>query len=254
MKEYIINDKNIKMRYHDFPGQDTPIIFIHGLGCAGSFDYPEVASQADLINHRRILVDLLGSGFSDKPDDFSYTVDDHADYLFRFIKDLNLKKVIIFAHSLGGPIGIKVAEKCKDKVQALILSESNLDKSTEGATSYEFGTCIEEDFVNEKYYEVLNGCSDDSSMWLGSLSVCSPIAMHRISKCAVRGSNPSWREILYSLKCSKTFIFGEKSLPDDDKDELARHGINIEVVENAGHSMAWDNPKGLAEAIKKGIL
>ena len=87
MKEYIINDKNIKMRYHDFPGQDTPIIFIHGLGCAGSFDYPEVASQTDLINHRRILVDLLGSGFSDKPDDFSYTVDDHADYLFRFIKD-----------------------------------------------------------------------------------------------------------------------------------------------------------------------
>ena len=35
-----------------------------------SFDYPEVAAQTDLINHRRILIDLLGSGFSDKPENY----------------------------------------------------------------------------------------------------------------------------------------------------------------------------------------
>lgn len=36
-------------------------LFIHGLGCAGSFDYPEVAAQTDLIEHRRILIDLLSN-------------------------------------------------------------------------------------------------------------------------------------------------------------------------------------------------
>jgi hypothetical protein len=30
--------------------------------------------------------------------------------------------------------------------------------------------------------------------------------------------------------------------------------INTEIVKSAGHSMAWENPKGSAEAIKKGIL
>ena len=30
--------------------------------------------------------------------------------------------------------------------------------------------------------------------------------------------------------------------------------INIEIVKEAGHSMAWENPKGLAEAISKGII
>lgn len=39
MKEYIVDNENNKMRYHDLPGKDTPILFIHGLGCAGSFDY-----------------------------------------------------------------------------------------------------------------------------------------------------------------------------------------------------------------------
>lgn len=254
MKEYIVDDMKNKMRYHDLPGEDTPILFIHGLGCAGSFDYPEVAAQTDLINHRRILIDLLGSGFSDKPDDHLYTVKEHVNYLYNFVQELKLSKFIIYAHSLGGPIALELANKCKDNIETIILSEANLDKSLEGSFSYEFGTYEEEDFVNGIFDEVVSEYSSKSSMWGATLSVCSSTAISRISKSAVVGAEPSWREILYSLKCKGTFIFGEKSLSDDDKTELEKHLINIEIVKSAGHSMAWENPKGLAEAIKKGIL
>ena len=48
MKEYYIEKAQSFIRYHDFPGNDIPIMFIHGLGCAGSFDYPEVATQEAL--------------------------------------------------------------------------------------------------------------------------------------------------------------------------------------------------------------
>jgi len=34
---------------------------------------------------------------------------------------------------------------------------------------------------------------------------------------------------------------------------LKEHEINIEIVKSAGHSMAWENPKGLAKAISRGI-
>ena len=254
MKEYIVDSRNNKMRYHDLPGKDTPILFIHGLGCAGSFDYPEVAAQADLIEHRRILIDLIGSGFSDKPDNYLYTVKEHANYLYNFVQDLGLNKFIIFAHSLGGPIALELADKCRDNIETIILSEANLDKSSEGASSYEFGTCNEEDFINSMFDEVVNENSIENSMWSATLSVCSSTAISRISKSAVAGGDPSWREILYSLQCKRTFIFGEKSLPDDDKIQLERQMINIEIVKSAGHSMAWENPKGLAEAIKKDIF
>ncbi|HIG0361904.1 TPA: alpha/beta fold hydrolase [Clostridium sporogenes] len=254
MKEYIVDSRNNKMRYHDLPGKDTPILFIHGLGCAGSFDYSEVAAQADLIEHRRILIDLLGSGFSDKPDNYLYTVKEHANYLYNFVQDLRLNKFIIFAHSLGGPIALELADKCRENIETIILSEANLDKSSEGSSSYEFGTCNEEDFINSMFDEVVNENSIENSMWAATLSVCSSTAISRISKSAVAGGDPSWRDILYSLQCKRTFIFGEKSLPDDDKIQLERQMINIEIVKSAGHSMAWENPKGLAEAIKKGIL
>lgn len=55
-------------------------------------------------------------------------------------------------------------------------------------------------------------------------------------------------------RVQKSFIFGEKSLPDPDVEELQKHGIHIEFVENAGHSMAWGNPSGLAEAITRSII
>ena len=43
MKEYQLRGQNYKIRYNDFSGEKTPIVFIHGLGCAGSFDYVEKA-------------------------------------------------------------------------------------------------------------------------------------------------------------------------------------------------------------------
>lgn len=58
-----------------------------------------------------------------------------------------------------------------------------------------------------------------------------------------------WRKVLYELPVPKGFIFGKRTLPDDDYGELKRHGIYVEVVENAEHSMAWENPRGLAHAI-----
>ena len=96
MKEYKIKGTVYKIRYNDFYGDSIPIVFIHGLGCAGSFDYIEVAYALG-SEHRIILVDLLGAGYSDKPLLFKYTVASHVKYLKEFIEDLNLEKNIIWS-------------------------------------------------------------------------------------------------------------------------------------------------------------
>lgn len=255
MKEYIIRESGYIMRYQDFPGEDMPILFIHGLGCAGSFDYPGVASQDSLKNHRRILVDLLGAGYSDKPSEFTYNVEDHAKYLQEFVCSLNLGPFILFGHSLGGAVALALADKCRDKLHQIILSESNLDQSSEGSTSKYIADFEMQDFVNRGFAKLVkDSCEGGNRIWAAALSVWLPKAAYLISKSAVIGGNPSWRSILYSLECPKTFIFGEKSLPDPDVLVLENHGIQIEIVKDAGHSMAWENPEGLASAISNGIL
>ncbi len=254
MKEYIINRTKQVLRYHDFPGEDMAILFIHGLGCAGSFDYPEVAAQDSLKNHRCILVDLLGAGYSDKPDVFGYTVQEHAEYLLEFIDHLKLGPFILFGHSLGGAIALSLANKCRDKLHQIILSESNLDKSSEGSTSKYIADFDMHEFINHGFNElVMDSRESGNGMWAASLSLWSPKAAYLVSQSAANGVDPSWRDILYSLECSKTFIFGENSLPDPDKQILAEHGVAIEIVKKAGHSMAWENPEGLAFGISRGI-
>ena len=134
MKKYYIEKNNCFLRYHDFPGNDIPIMFIHG----------------------RILVDLLGAGYSDKPDDFTYTVDDHAEYLAEFVSSIGLKSFILFGHSLGGAVAISLATKCREGVVRIILSESNLDKSGEGSTSKYIAEYDMQDFLGNGFVNMVS--------------------------------------------------------------------------------------------------
>ncbi|MGL6197765.1 MAG: alpha/beta fold hydrolase [Lachnospiraceae bacterium] len=252
MDKYFVEEAASYMRYHDFPGEDTPILFIHGLGCASTFDYPQVAAQKELNGHRRILVDLLGAGYSDKPLNFIYSVSAHAAYLKSFLDSLDLKSFILFGHSLGGPVVIELAKMCADKVQCLILSEPNLDPSEEGAYSYMIAQFPEKYFIEKGFREIIaESKNNGSTMWAASMEIWTPAAAYHLSQSAVQGGTPSWRKTLYELPVSKGFILGEKSLPYEDYTEMKRHGIHVEVVDRAGHSMAWENPEGLALAISR---
>jgi len=111
MKAYLCKKANAHIRYHEFTGEDIPILFIHGLGCTSSFDYPQVASMNCLRPHRSLMIDLLGSGYSDKPDDFDYTIASHVDYLLDFITHMNLQSFFLYGHSMGGSIAIEAVKK-----------------------------------------------------------------------------------------------------------------------------------------------
>lgn len=252
MEEYYVKEAAAYMRYQDLPGEDTPILFVHGLGCAGSFDYPQVAAQSELSKHRCILVDLLGAGYSDKPESFEYSVHAHAVYLKNFVDSLGLTKFAVFGHSLGGAVAIELTAMSTQNVTCLVLSEANLDPSTDGSSSYKIASYSEEHFINTGFNDIiLESLQDGNTMWASTLANWSPVAAYRFSKSAHQGGNPSWRKIIYELPASKGFIFGESSLPDDDYLQMIQHGIHVSVVPHAGHSMAWENPKGLSLAISQ---
>lgn len=254
MKEYTLKKINAKIRYHDFQGDETTIIFIHGLGCAGSFDYPEVASQPEISKHRRILIDLLGAGYSDKPLDFNYTIQEHANYLLDFINDLHLEKIILFGHSLGGAIALTLASLCEEKINQLILTEANLD-SGGGFTTKEIASYSQSEFISTGFSKVIQESQTNANeMWASCFSLWLPQAAYQASKSAVVGQVPSWRDRLYSLNCPKTFIFGERNSDDPDVKRLRDNMIRIDFVKDAGHSMAWENPQDLARAIEDSMM
>ncbi len=97
------------VRVHCIPGTGLPLVFLHGLGCASSCDYPAVVSSPALLGRRAILVDLLGHGFSDKPDSYNYCAAAQAESVVEVLRLLDLPSVHLYGHSMGGSIAIAAA-------------------------------------------------------------------------------------------------------------------------------------------------
>ncbi|MCX4160178.1 MULTISPECIES: alpha/beta fold hydrolase [Paraburkholderia] len=253
MKTFAIDKAQGTLRYHDLPGQGTPTLFIHGLGCASSCDYPGVVTAPALAGHRMLLVDLLGYGFSDRPTDFAYTVEDHAQTIVALADHLSLSALNLFGHSMGGAVAIAAARVLGERVGRLVLSEPNMEPGG-GFYSRKIAALSEADYVRTGHAElVAASAKDGDDIWAASMLVSAPYAVHRSAMSLVEGSDPSWREQLFAMTMPRTVVFGERSLPDADTERLPAGGVNVAIVENAGHSMAWDNPAGLALAIRHGL-
>ncbi|MBA3833479.1 MAG: alpha/beta hydrolase [Chthoniobacterales bacterium] len=249
MKSHTLTDLDAQLRFHDFPGLGIPLVFVHGLGCSSSCDYPRVVSDPALARRRFILVDLLGSGFSDRPDSFLYSMEDHARSLVDLLNALDAPEAHFFGHSMGGTIAIVVASLQPDRIRRLVLAEPNLDAGG-GVFSRAIAAQSESDYITHGHAETIRSATANGNhIWAGSMAVSSPAAIHREATSLVRGGAPSWRDQLSSLRIPRTIIFGERSLPNPDATGLAKVGISIISVPNAGHSLMWENPSGLASAI-----
>lgn len=239
------------LRYHDLAGEGPPLIFIHGLGCASSSDYPAVAADAALRGRRMLLVDLLGSGGSDRPGDFSYSIADHAISLVSLIEALGLPELDLFGHSMGGAVAISAGAMLQGRLRRLVLGEPNLDPGG-GVFSRRIAMLGEADYVASGHDELVrSSLAEGDQAWAASLSGSAPYAVHRAAVSLVAGTDPSWRNILSGLVVPRTLIVGEASLPYPDAENL--QDICLAVVPRAGHSMAVENPSGLASAIAAAI-
>jgi pimeloyl-ACP methyl ester carboxylesterase len=200
-----------------------------------------------------LLVDLLGSGFSDHPANFGYTVDDHARTVAELVRHLSLDDLDLFGHSLGGSIAIVAAGLLEGRVRHLMLAEPNLWPGG-GVFSRKIAEAAEDDYVTRGHEDlVLWSRAEGLGILAALLSISSPQGVHRAATSLVIGSNPTWGAQLLALTMSRTVIFGEASLPDADAERLPHDGVHVEIVQDAGHLMPWENPAGVALAIRRAL-
>ncbi len=233
------------VRWQSLPGKGEPVVFIHGLGCASSYEYPRVVADAQFGGRAAILIDLPGSGYSGKPVDFSYTTSDQARVIVELINHLNLPRFYLYGHSMGGSIAIEVAALITDRILALAVSEPNFSAGG-GMFSRHIAAMPEKTFVDKGYIELVEG---EASPWAGSLQSNVPWAVWRGATSLVGGVTPSWLERFQHLRCPHTLIVGENSAPDADVETVRAMGIPVFTIENAGHCMSWENPPALARTI-----
>lgn len=90
-------------------GDGDPVLCVHGLG-ANIFTWRHFVTPFSQKN-KLILVDLRGSGSSPKPRTPHYSIEEHADDIYRIILRDDLRGLTLIGNSLGGAIALLVALK-----------------------------------------------------------------------------------------------------------------------------------------------
>jgi pimeloyl-ACP methyl ester carboxylesterase len=194
-----------------------------------------------------LFVDLPGHGVSDRPEDFGYTLEDHADALAAALDAADLTGVEIVAHSMGGSVALVLAHRRPELVSRLVLTEANLDASppaTAGSTWIDaYG---EDDFVAGGHARVLEKAGP---LWAATMRLADPRALHRSATGLRRGSAPMMRAILEGLSIDRVYLQGELSGELEGRRTLEASGVRVMTVPRAGHNVMLDNPDAFVAAV-----
>ena len=107
-----------RMHYVD-EGTGEPLLFVHGTP-TWSFEWRDMI-RALSPTYRCIAPDHLGFGLSDRPRNFPYTPEAHAQNLAEFIQKLNPDPFTLVVHDYGGPIGLPICLEHPERVKRLAL-------------------------------------------------------------------------------------------------------------------------------------
>jgi len=240
-------------------GNSECIMFIHGLGCAKeSFD--TLWDFKDLFKGCSLLTfDLPGFGNSSRPEDFSYTMEDHAGVCKALLNRFKPQKVHIVGHSMGGAVGLLLAEKIEKGIASFINVEGNLISEDCGPLSRKPLKVSFEEFNNKVFNKLKSAVrmskDQGSTLWLTWCEKADIFAYYYTSRSLVEWSESGkLLTIFKKLKANKAYIYGAYNSEMKIFDRLNR--IRQIPISHSGHFCMINNPKEfyttLTEVLKIG--
>jgi pimeloyl-ACP methyl ester carboxylesterase len=100
-----------------------PLLFLHGFPTS-SFDYVRLLPL--LPQHRLILFDFLGFGYSDKPRPHTYSLFEQAELAEAVAARLGLTEVGLVAHDMGSSVALVILQRARLRVERVVLLNGSL--------------------------------------------------------------------------------------------------------------------------------
>jgi pimeloyl-ACP methyl ester carboxylesterase len=102
------------------PSDAAPVVCLHGVP-ASSFVYRAVLPELAHRGLRGIAFDLPGLGLAERPDDFDYSWTGLGRWATAALDALQLDRVHLVVHDIGGPVGFEIAAAAPGRVRSLLL-------------------------------------------------------------------------------------------------------------------------------------
>ena len=222
---------------------DELIVCIHGLGCSKEhFGY--IWDFSPLKNYSILTFDLPGFGDSSKPDSFSYDLKDHAKICFMILSKYNGYGIHLVGHSMGGAIGLILADTIQGQLKSFVNVEGNLI-SYDSTISRKRSSLTYEAFKQKELPFILLSLEMSNEPgrknWAESIKKSSPLGFYLSSHSLADWSDSGiLLDKFKRLDCNKVYIHGDKNSFMHILTSLGK--IPVASISHSGHFPMIDNP------------
>jgi pimeloyl-ACP methyl ester carboxylesterase len=110
----------VRLHYSD-RGEGSPLVLIHGNAVSGDDWNTSGVAELLLREHRVIIFDRPGFGYSERPRRHLWTAAQQADLLHKALRQLGVKRPVIVGHSWGTIVALALAERHQADIAGLVL-------------------------------------------------------------------------------------------------------------------------------------
>lgn len=238
-------------------GQGWPVVLLHGLTCHLGYWLRVVPL---LIGVRVVALDFRGHGLSEHADSYSYA--DYERDLFWLLDRLELDRVAVAGHSLGGYIALLAASH-SDQIGRVLAIDVKSDWTDDDAAFAERSRGGTQRVEPER--EVLTGRLGKSL----APAVLSSDELEVVAERSIEPVEGGWRfrwdrrvldtepvdpfAFLSDVRCPVSVLAGSQSdvMPPDKASRFAEAipSATVEIVDGAGHHVELDAPRIVADRI-----
>lgn len=232
-------------------GSGRSLLLLHSLGTSKRL-WADVISEL-ASSHHVFAPDYLGHGDSDPPPR-EFTIPDHADVMAEFMERMGVTSYAVAGTSLGAIIGIDLASRYRDRIEALILNGCpgwHLESQRVGRL-----ISVAERFVQQ------DGLPRPQAAPSGTVQpVTEEELQHRRADLEKAGRwfiSSMWAIASYDLaarlpkiRCRTLVLMGEADfhLPTSYVLTDRIEGSQLRIIPNAGHLTPYDDPSRVAAEI-----
>lgn len=250
MRDAQVTPEGARIRWVEMPGDPRRAtrVYLHGLGASAAPYFAASAAHPALAGHRSLLVDLLGFGISDRPADFSYTLEAHADAVATALEAAEVRAADVIGHSMGGAVATVLAARHPHLVARLVLVDATLDPApvvhgqpgVSGIAAY-----TEEEFLADGWHQIRESVGPH---WWATMRLAGREALYRSAVHRALGTKPAIRDRLMTLPIPRTYLRPETDQPLPGAQELTQAGVEVVSIPDSGHNIMLDNPDAFAQA------
>ena len=229
------------------------VLFLHGLGCvkenfAGLWDAPELAGAALLAP------DLPGHGSSQDLPPETWSMEGMTSAVRDLLHDREMEtlRLHVVVHSMGGAVGLLLAEQFELPLASFINVEGNLVGADCSMLSRRTAEMDLTRFRDEKFDRLKARARDADDPivrdWAGWMDCCRPEALHAAARSLVAWSEGGrLLKIFLGLSVPTAYVYGEQSANPEvlaHLDTVPKHR-----VADCGHFVMIEKPAELASVI-----